>query len=500
MALTGLEERALAKIAYYDLDWDPDMVGEVSVYDALYCKMSQSEYKEFLKEYQITEETLKEWKVVGTWDKNAENGFYACIIETGPGEAAVGFRGSEDMGEIDHFINDWILADAGLLNSEMTTQQAEVVNFMRENMDLLSQYQLTPLGHSLGGNLGEYFTILSVRMGLSDNIEKCVSIDGPGYSQEFINEYRDDIAQMADRMEHPRMSLVGDMLNDLPGVHYFDVGTNGDNPISRHFLDNMEMDEATKSYAPGEKVIVAKICSQITEGIDHLPAPIGNTALVILSATLISAMWVKDKMFDDSGKLTTGGKVVVSGLATGAMAVISVYGLPTVLTTVLSIVIALVAVVFVVGAAIMLYEFMYDMITAIVDKVCEFVGEVFDWVAEKVSELKDAVVNIIKNVKSWFKENFNQGYKYAMANPEIIVDTYKLRDYADRLQAIRKRVNGLDSRLDSLYWKVGFQDLWNLMQADLLTGYSYKLSKCISYLKDTASDFESAETDINNSL
>lgn len=76
---------------------------------------------------------------------------------------------------------------------------------------------------------------------------------------------------------------------------------------------------------------------------------------------------------------------------------------------------------------------------------------------------------------------------------DIIVDTYKLNQYAQRIATVNSRISRLDRRLDSLYWRVGLQGLWNLMQADALTCYSWRLVRCQSYLEQTAADFESVE-------
>ena len=92
------------------------------------------------------------------------------------------------------------------------------------------------------------------------------------------------------------------------------------------------------------------------------------------------------------------------------------------------------------------------------------------------------------------------GYKYSTANPQIKVDTYKLREYASRIYAVNRRISNLDGRMDSLYWRVGLLDLWNLMQADLMTGYSWRLLRAASYLNDTASDFDAIETELANGL
>lgn len=76
---------------------------------------------------------------------------------------------------------------------------------------------------------------------------------------------------------------------------------------------------------------------------------------------------------------------------------------------------------------------------------------------------------------------------------DIIVDTSKLDGYAQRLGFVNARITSLDFRLDALYSRAGLLDLWNLIQADLLTSYSWRLQRCQSYLQQTASDFAFTE-------
>ena len=119
---------------------------------------------------------------------------------------------------------------------------------------------------------------------------------------------------------------------------------------------------------------------------------------------------------------------------------------------------------------------------------------------ELASNLIDFLGSIIDQVRNWLRDNFDSGYKYAESHPQITLDTYKLQSYAQRLMSVNQRISNLDGRLDGLYWQVGLLDLWNLLQADLLTGYSWRLLRCAGYLNDTASDFDSAESNLINSL
>lgn len=76
---------------------------------------------------------------------------------------------------------------------------------------------------------------------------------------------------------------------------------------------------------------------------------------------------------------------------------------------------------------------------------------------------------------------------------DIIVDTYKLNQYAQRISAVNGRIKQLDRRMDVLYWRVGLLGLWNLMQADALTCYNWRLVRCQSYLQQTALEFAGTE-------
>lgn len=159
--------------------------------------------------------------------------------------------------------------------------------------------------------------------------------------------------------------------------------------------------------------------------------------------------------------------------------------------------------------------FVYNCVTRVVDFVKnDFVAkakEFISWVAngftkfgneakDFVNDLKNFLRETITKAKNWYNRNLNGGYKYSNTNPQISVDTYKLRDYAQRLQSVNRRIARLDGRLEALYGKVGLLDLWNLIQADILTGYSWRLRRCISYLNETATDFEKIESDLLNNL
>ena len=130
-----------------------------------------------------------------------------------------------------------------------------------------------------------------------------------------------------------------------------------------------------------------------------------------------------------------------------------------------------------------------EFISSLVDDLKKFGNDVKQF----GSDIKNFLVSVVDKAKRLWNKTFNTGYKYANANPQITIDTYKMRNYAQRLQTVNKRLSTLDSRIDSLYWKVGLLDLWNLMRSDFRIGYSSRVNSCANYLNNTASEFEQSE-------
>lgn len=499
MEYNDVELRAFTQIAYMDLEAGFEEKSIPAGTPVALVDLLSPKQKQDLIDMGISEQKLNTWKLSAVHNTNDINGFYACVIETSPGNAAVGFRGSEGMGSLSNVQNDWVGADIGLVNSTCTNQQAEVDRFLAKYQDLLDKYgNLTMTGHSLGGNLAEYATIVSNRYGLDDNITQCTSLDGPGFSDEFIRIHQKEIEDMSDKMTHYRWSFVGTMLNDLPGVDYEYLNVvnspDGDeyNAVTRHSTKFVEYDPETGMFITGEQDGLSKITSIISEGIDHMPPIVGDVLVTVVGSVWIGAMWTKEQMFDQDGNLTTAGYAIIAG---GAVAV-AVIGIPTVVTTLLTVVVAAVAVI----AVAIVYEVVYDLVVAAINAICNAVERIYKWGREIVDRLREATVNFINSIRDWYNRNFNSGFRYANSHPQITIDTYKLRSYAQRIQNVNRRIISLDSRMDSLYWQVGLLDLWNLMQADLLTGFSWRLLRCSGYLNDTANDFDSAENNLISNL
>lgn len=179
--------------------------------------------------YCVDQSAMENWKIVAVHDTNPQNGFYGCIIDTGDGNATLAFRGSEGFNNPDGLAHDWLGSDIGLLQNIQTRQQAEADRFLAKYQDTINSYNnITLTGHSLGGNLAEYSTLVSHKYGFDEKVGQCVSLDGPGFSDEFLKLHALDIARMHDRMTHYKWSWCGGLLFTVPGSHVYEVTVSND--------------------------------------------------------------------------------------------------------------------------------------------------------------------------------------------------------------------------------------------------------------------------------
>ena len=271
------------------------------------------------------------------------------------------------------------------------------------------------------------------------------------------------------------------------------------NIVGKHDLKSIDYngDGSAKKGQPG---LWEELCSKFSQGVDHLPAPVGNLMLGIVESTMYASIWLMNEMlvFKD-GKiqgLSDFGKTVLVSIVALAIAVGPVAFVGHAIMFAATVVFVVVLTFF----AVIAFEYIYEFIETIINEIANYIEAAFNWVKEKANEFREAIVNGLNSIKNWFKSLFGGDGRSASLSQYIRLDTYKLRSYAQRLSSINRRISNLDSRMDGLYWQVGLLDLWNLIKADLLTSYSWRIARCADYLNSTASEFESAESSLINSL
>lgn len=278
------------------IEGDNTRINDMSLKELIeYSEMTKLD-KDIIKN--LSDDSLN-WKIVDIHDKNVENGFYGCVIETSPKEAIVAFRGSEGRNkDYSGLINDWVKADFGLFKNKCTEQQKEVERFLEalSTNAVLDKYSfLAATGHSLGGNLASHFAVASSigenKKEISNKLKQVVNFDGPGVSKEYLKYYQDAIKISSEKIKHYRWSLVGSALNEIPGekIEYLAID---EKQHKKHIIDNIKyktfLRHATTSlkFSKSGKAIrgrqdnLSKFVHSISVGAEHVPVNLIKDMLV----------------------------------------------------------------------------------------------------------------------------------------------------------------------------------------------------------------------------
>lgn len=253
-------------------------------------QLKTAQYIQFkIAKHQV--EDCGQWIIRSVDNDNSATGFYGCLIDTRDGEAIVGFRGSESF-DTQQVVNDWVMADVGLLNNVETLQQQRAREYTQAVYkrfgDQYANYSFS--GHSLGGNLAEHATITAPD-GMP--IHRCTNYDGPGYSEEYIGAHRADIARRAQYVDHYQYSSVGALLHRLPGTNYRVIDAHNSeagNPIQasleRHDTKNIDF-APDGSVQPGLRDPLAAVLGPLSVGIES-----GNIFLWLTCPQLAMLMMI----------------------------------------------------------------------------------------------------------------------------------------------------------------------------------------------------------------
>ncbi len=233
----------------------------------------------------------QDWTIVDSCNNESTSGFYACLIDTGDGDAIIGCRGSESY-DTEQVVKDWVLADVGRLNNELTQQQADATAYMEY---LYTKYgneydSFSVTGHSLGGALAMHSAI-SAPEGMQDKINQVVSFDGPGFSDEYLDAHADQIERVKDKMTHYSYSWVGGLLIQPNGINDVVIQAHDDpeqegimSQIYRHAVTNIEFDE-NGNVSEGETTTLMDVLRNVSLVAELAPAVISE---IIFSIPVVS--------------------------------------------------------------------------------------------------------------------------------------------------------------------------------------------------------------------
>ncbi len=125
-------------------------------------------------------------------------------------EAVVAFRGTASNEWVDDFVS------ANTVDSLQQINALEWYKSVYEKLEL-ENYTVTVIGHSKGGNKAKYITILN------DTPARCVSFDGQGFSDEFIEHYKHKILRRQELIENHNIDFdyVNILMNDIGKKTYY---------------------------------------------------------------------------------------------------------------------------------------------------------------------------------------------------------------------------------------------------------------------------------------
>ena len=402
--------------------------------------------------------------------------------------------------------------DLAMLYSMNTQAQSDSVAYMNIVAGM-TEGPITGGGHSKGGNDFEY-AYLFCDDEVRARIVKGYVYDSPGLTNEVLSKtkYYDDYLEITNgSFVCPQDSIIGQLLhegNNALFVHSVESGFNQHDPYS------WELDPNSDSFVPDEQTELSKRINKALDDAVANMSPEERAALFAFVSYLLynntekggldglmelfGENWKNDDGSFNWHKLNEIWDVIyadwINMTPEERQAFIDSLG-------------TLVA-----AFAATAYDYAKEEIEKWIEKKVEEIKQKIEeawqaasaWVIEKREAFRNFLTNVYQSVVSGFNKvagwirKYSTGGKYAAANPYFKVDTFKLRDYANRLQNVNRRLANLDRRMDGLYRSVGLLDLWNLLQADLHTNFSWRLLRAAVYLNETASDFESVESELSN--
>ena len=141
-------------------------------------------------------------------------GLSAIFVNEEMKEAVVAYRGTAAAEWTDDFLG------ANQIDSLQQINALEWYKAVYEKHNL-KDYYVTVIGHSKGGNKAKYITILN------NTVDRCVSFDGQGFSDKFMDYYKKEIVERQSVIENHNIDFdyVNILMNDI-GQKTFYCGFN----------------------------------------------------------------------------------------------------------------------------------------------------------------------------------------------------------------------------------------------------------------------------------
>ncbi len=508
-------------------DWTADEYAQLEVLERALAKEQNSN---------IAESKL----VASTLDANGMNAF---VFESG-NDVSVVYRGTAAGEWIDNgegldgvpeentyytYDSKGNVIDSNTVIDYATDQQVEAFNWFNKvaaQQGWKESNNITVTGHSKGGNKAQFIALNA------ELVDTCYSFDGQGFSPEAIDYYKkmygEEFEERVKKMysfaaDNDYVNILGERLIPEEHIYYFEAPAGDTEILKYHYIDSMldgegnfntqteqgEMSVYLQSVSEDLMKMDPEVRKYATLGLMNLlqrlyagGTPVngdyvswtdtGKGVAISLYPLILNALSDENvnKAINEAAKAILGDEYykklvetiekypIIDGVGDAVLGV------------------AVAAIRGFLGAICVTGGIAIDFIEMTVDLLCK-IGEKIKAVCVGIyNEVSSFISSTIAKLKKWTTKIFNPGSAYANENPNIAVNTASLRAYAERLRKVNQRIARLDRRMDSLYTQVNLLDLWDLLQADVLTGHSWRIDRCISYLDNTATDFENVERTI----
>ncbi len=243
-----------------------------------------------------SDEMLKSMIITETHvDAEGGGGRSAVFTNDDTNDAVVVFKGTEGKQEWSDNFSGGNHADTPYQENALTWYQETY----RQNG--LDRYEITVTGHSKGGNKAKYVSLLD------HTVDHCVSVDGQGFSDKFMQKYADVIAARQSVIENHNIDYdyVNLLLNDVGATVYYkgyDYGKGGflENHCPNTFLNFDEDGTFTITVNPNGQAQEMKALDMfLNNTLRSLPDEKRTDMLVMINAIADSAFSIKGKSTTD---------------------------------------------------------------------------------------------------------------------------------------------------------------------------------------------------------
>lgn len=231
---------------YEDFDSLMDAVGNCVV------RISTEEWINILKQIK-NKPNLKNLRIKNV-DIYKKGMSFACFVDD-ENNATVVFRGTAT-------VDEWKDNGQGTYKYE-TVEQIDALNYINN----LEYDNITVTGHSKGGNKAQYVTILSPK------VSKCISVNGQGFSDKFINKYKEEIKNNKSKIIslNVKYDYINCLFNSIAGKCYYIQTEIQINPFDYH-KGNILLDENGDLRQETNESIFSKIINHFSISlISNLP-------------------------------------------------------------------------------------------------------------------------------------------------------------------------------------------------------------------------------------